>query len=70
MAAYSLDLREPIVEAVECRVGSKRQIAALVGVHESFIYKLLSQKRARGDIAPWPHGGGATAKLAAEPLAP
>ena len=70
MAAYSLDLRERIVEAVECRAGSNRQIAAVGGVHESFVYKLLSQKRARGDIAPWPQGGGAAAKLAAEPLAP
>jgi transposase len=63
MAAYSLDLRARIVEAVERQIGSKRQIAALFGVHESFIYKLLRQKRERGDIAPLPHGGGAQAKL-------
>jgi transposase len=68
MAAYSLDLRERIVEAVERRVGSKRKIAALFGVHESFLYKLLRQKRERGDIAPLPHGGGARAKLSAAPL--
>ena len=66
MAAYSLDLRERIVEAVERRVGSKRTIANLFGVHESFIYKLLRQKRERGAIAPLPHGGGAQAKLSAE----
>ena len=41
MAAYSLDLRERIVEAVERRIGSKRKIAEVFGVHESFIYKLL-----------------------------
>jgi transposase len=63
MAAYSLDLRERIVEAVERQIGSKRKIAELFGVHESFIYKLLRQKRQRGDIAPLPHGGGAHAKL-------
>jgi transposase len=63
MAAYSLDLRERIVEAVERHVGSKRKIAELFSVHESFIYKLLRQKRQRGDIAPLPHGGGAKAKL-------
>jgi transposase len=63
MAAYSLDLRERIVEAVARQIGSKRKIAALFGVHESFIYKLLRQKRDRGDIAPLPHGGGAHAKL-------
>lgn len=63
MAAYSLDLRERIVGAVERRIGSKRKIAKVFGVHESFIYKLLRQKRDRGDIAPLSHGGGAQAKL-------
>lgn len=65
MAAYSVDLRERIVEAVEREVGSKREIARLFGVHESFLYKLLRQKRERGDVAPLPHGGGAQAKLTA-----
>jgi transposase len=68
MATYSLDLRERIVEAVERQLGSKRKIAELFGVHESFIYKLLRQKRDRGDIAPLPHGGGAHAKLSADQL--
>ena len=63
MAAYSLDLRERRVEAVERRIGSKRKIAEVFGVHESFIYKLLRQRRERGDRAPLPHGGGAPAKL-------
>ena len=66
MAAYSLDLRERMVEAVERQGGSKREIARLFGVHESFLYKLLRQKRERGDLAPLPHGGGAQAKLTAE----
>jgi transposase len=68
MATYSLDLRERIVEAVERQLGSKRKIAELFGVHESFIYKLLRQKRDRGDIAPLPHGGGAHANLSADQL--
>lgn len=68
MAAYSLDLRERIVDAVERKLGSKREIANLFGVHESFIYKLLRQQRERGDIAPLPHGGGASLKLTAERL--
>jgi len=66
MVAYSLDLRERIVEAVERQIGSKRKIADFFGVHESFIYKLLRQKRERGDIAALPHGGGAQAKLSDE----
>jgi transposase len=68
MAAYSLDLRARIVEAVERQIGSKRKIAEVFGVHESFIYKLLRQKRDRGDIAPLPHGGGAHAKLSGDQL--
>ena len=66
MAAYSLDLRERIVEAVKRHVGSKRKSADWFGVHESFIYKLLRQQREQGDIAPLPHGGGAQAKLSEE----
>ena len=68
MVAYSLDLRARIVAAVERQIGSKRKIADLVGVHESFLYTLLRQKRDRGDIAPLPHGGGARAKLSADHL--
>ena len=70
MAAYSLDLRERIIGAVERQIGSKRKIAEVFGVHESFIYKLLRQKRDCGDIAPLPHGGGATAKLSEAQLRP
>jgi len=61
--AYSLDLRKRIVDAVERGARTKREIAKLFDVHESFIYKLLRQKRERGDLAPLPHGGGARAKL-------
>jgi transposase len=63
MAAYSLDLRERIVDAVERGLATKREIARIFGVHETFVHKLLRQKRERGDIAPLPHGGGATAIL-------
>ena len=66
--AYSLDLRQRIVDAVERGIDTKRNIAKLFDVHESFIYKLMRQKRERGDIAPLPHGGGATAKLTADRL--
>ena len=56
------------MEAVERQIGSKRKIAEMFSVHESFIYKLLRQKRERGDIAPLPHGGGAPAKLSGDQL--
>lgn len=63
-APYSLDLRKRIVDAVERR-GDQTigQIAELFQVNESFVFKLLRQKRQRGDIAPLPRGGGAQAKL-------
>lgn len=63
MAAYSLDLRKRIVDAAERGVATRSEIASLFGVHESFIYKMLRQKRKCGNIAPLPHGGGAEAKL-------
>jgi transposase len=63
MAAYSLDLRKRIVDAVERGIATKREIARMFGVHETFVHKLLRQKRQRGDIAPLPHGGGAEAIL-------
>lgn len=56
------------MDAVARQSGSKRQIAALFGVHESFLYKLLRQRRDRGDIAPLPPGGGAHANLSAAHL--
>lgn len=69
MAAYSLDLRERIIHAVEGGEETKRAVAALFEVHESFIYKLLRQHREVGHVAPLPHGGGHTAKLQEKQLA-
>ncbi|MFN7930474.1 MAG: IS630 transposase-related protein [Blastocatellia bacterium] len=69
MAAYSLDLRERIITAVERGDQTKRAVAALFEVHESFIYKLLRQQREAGHLAPLPHGGGQSAKLQDEQLA-
>jgi transposase len=63
MAAYSLDLRTRIVDALERGLGTRSEVATVFDVHESFVYKLLRQKRQRGDLAPLPHGGGAEAKL-------
>jgi transposase len=41
MAAYSLDLRKRIVDAVERGIATKREIARIFGVHETFVHKLL-----------------------------
>ena len=58
MKAYSLDLRQKILRAYDQRLGSQRAIAALFGVSQSFVEKLLRRRRTTGDIAPRPHAGG------------
>ena len=45
MAAYSLDLRERIVEAVERQIGSNRKIAELFGVTRQRVSALLRRDR-------------------------
>ena len=66
MKPYPLELRQRIVEAVDEQLGTIEEIASLFQVHSSYIYKLLRQRRERHDLAPLPHGGGASAKLEAE----
>lgn len=63
MRAYTYDLRQKIVDAVDNKLGTYSEIAEMFGVHESYIYKLLRQRRETGDLSPLPHGGGATLKL-------
>lgn len=57
------------MRAVEGGEQTKRAVAAQFEVHESFIYKLLRQRREAGHVAPLPHGGGHTAKLQEKQLA-
>ncbi len=57
MKTYSLDLRQRLVDAVDDGIDTYREIAEQFGVHESYIYKLLRQRRNLGHIAPLPHGG-------------
>ena len=48
------------------QLGTIEEIARIFQVHSSSIYKLLQQGREKNDLAPLPHGGGASAKLATE----
>jgi len=57
MAAYSLALRKRIVDGVERGGETRSEIAKFFGIYETFAYKLLRQKRERGDIAPLSQGG-------------
>ena len=46
--------------------GTIDEIAGIFKVHSSYVYKLLRQRRDLSTLAPLPHGGGASAKLASE----
>lgn len=63
MEAYSLDLRERVVSACEQGLGTRLEIAEMLGVSVSFITKLLRRKRQDKSIAAKPHAGGAKPSL-------
>lgn len=63
MRAYSLDLRQKVVAAVERGDSTIEEVAAAFGVGQTFVKKMLRQQRESGDLAPRPHGGGQTARL-------
>jgi transposase len=63
MRAYSNDLRERIVAAVERGEYSIRQIAHLFSVSLACIVRLLQHQRRTGSVQPKPHAGVPTRKL-------
>jgi transposase len=63
MRAYSNDLRQRIVAAVERGELSIRQIARLFSVSLSCIVRLLQRKRRTGSVQPKPHAGVPPRKL-------
>ena len=63
MKAYSLDLRQKIVDVYQNESISQRQLAKRFGVAKSFVIKLLKQQRETGSIEPLPHAGGAKLKV-------
>ena len=69
MKAYSLDLRQRVVAAVERGEGTLAEVAELFGVGTTFIKKMLRLHRAGADLAPKPHGGGHTPRLNEKQLA-
>jgi transposase len=69
MAAYSMDLRERVVQAYDAKVGSQAAIAKLFNVSLCWVQKLLRRRRETGSIAPLPHGGGQKLKFSGETLA-
>jgi transposase len=63
MRAYSNDLRERIVAAVERGEHSIRRIARLFSVSLSCVVRLLQRQRQTGSVQPKPHGGTPPRKL-------
>ena len=68
MKAYSLDLRQKIIDVYEQGETSQRQLAKRFNVALSFIVKLLRQYRTTGKISPLPFNGGVKLKLDPENL--
>jgi transposase len=68
MKAYSLDLREKIIQVYEREEISQRQLARQFGVALSFMQKLLKKYRETGSIAAKPFAGGVKLKLKSEQL--
>ncbi len=68
MKAYSLDLRQKIIDVYEQEKISQRQLAKRFNVALSFIVKLLKKYRTTGSISPKPFNGGVKLKLNSENL--
>lgn len=66
MKAYSVDLRQKIIDAHNQQDGSQRQLAKRFRVSLSFIENLLKRYRTDGTVEPRAHGGGKLAKLSPE----
>jgi transposase len=66
MKAYSLDLREKLVERYETGGISQRELARQFGVSLFFVEKILGLKRRGMSLAPRIGGGTVQPKLTAE----
>jgi transposase len=68
MKPLSNDLRQRILDAVDRREGSRRQLAARFSVNVSTITRLLQLRRDTGAFQPRPHAGGTEPTLDQEGL--
>ena len=68
MKAYSIDLRQKIIDVYEREKISQRQLARQFGVALSFIVKLLKQYRQTRELSPKPFNGGVKLKLTPDNL--
>jgi len=63
MKAYSLDLRQRVLEASLDGEHTIAEVAEVFGVGTTFVNKMLRLHREGADLAPRPHGGGQKARL-------
>lgn len=66
MKAYSVDLRQKVIDAYNQQQGSQRQLARRFRVSLSFVQDLLKRYRHDGTIEPRAHGGGRSASFSPE----
>ena len=69
MEAYSMDLRERVIEAYDAGRGSSRQLASLFGVSSAWIRKLLWLRRETGTVAAKVYRRGPRPRLSERQLA-
>jgi len=58
MVAYSKDLRERVLAAVDAAEGTQEEIAKRFRVSSRWIRKMLALRASTGSIAPKPRSGG------------
>src|SRR5262245_60036889 len=63
MKAYSIDLRQRIVDAYKKAEGSAQELAKRFKVARKTVYNYLNLEHETGSVAPRPHGGGPEPKL-------
>lgn len=68
MAAYSIDLRQRVIDACDEGIDSRSEIAQRFSVSQSWVRRLLQRRRDTGSIAPRPRKGGRTPVFDADDL--
>jgi transposase len=64
MEAYSMDLRQRVIDAIDAHEETQQEIAQRFQVSDRWIRKLCRQRALTGSLAPKPHAGGRTAAVA------
>jgi len=66
--AYSLDLREKVINAIKKNKLTYAEVQEVFGVSYTFIYYLEKRFDETGNIAPKPHAGGMPPKIVGKKL--